>query len=184
MKGIYVAVLTAVFLAALIAVLVRYLLRGRRLAEKTWEDLLKQITWVDRDTIATIALDVVDEAGHPKSPDESFTLDPARIWTLLGGLKGLELIAHNCRVLVELASYVQTWYPEALIVAEQLRLNAREIEWHVNRLKGAAQTGNLQSSFAAYAQRAVVTYYVMTRHVLELYGQVGFPRLTELQQLL
>ena len=63
-------------------------------------------------------------------------------------------------------------------------LYAREIEWHVGRLKGAAETGNLQSSFAAYAQRATVTYYIMTRHVLELYSQVGFPRLADLQQAL
>jgi hypothetical protein len=92
------------------------------------------------------------------------------------------VIEHNCHVLIELATYIQQWYPEALVVAEQLRLNAREIEWHVGRLKGAAETGNLQSSFAAYAQRATVTYYLMTKHVLELYGQVGFPRLADLQR--
>ena len=70
------------------------------------------------------------------------------------------------------------------MVAEQLRLNAREIEWHVDRLKRAAQTGNLRSSFADYAQRAVVTYYLMTRHVLELYEQASLPELADLQRTL
>jgi hypothetical protein len=67
-------------------------------------------------------------------------------------------------------------------VAEQLRLNAREIEWHIGRLKGAAQTGNLESSFADYAQRAAVIYYLMTKHVLSLYEQARLPELAELQQ--
>jgi len=92
------------------------------------------------------------------------------------------VLERNCQVLVDLAAYVQRTYPEALMVAEQLRLNAREIEWHVSRLKGAAQTGNLQASFADYAQRAVVTYYRMTRNVLALYDHAGFNRLAELQQ--
>jgi hypothetical protein len=140
--------------------------------------------WIDRDKIAMIALDVIEESGEPRLQDDSFALDPSRIWALLGGLEGLEIIEHNCHVLVELASYIQRWHPEALVVAEQLRLNAGEIEWHVGRLKGAAETGNLQSSFAAYAQRATVTYYLMTKHVLELYRQVSFPRLADLQRAL
>ena len=104
--------------------------------------------------------------------------------TLLGGMEGLEELEKNCQVLVELAAYLQRWYPEAVVVAEQLRLSAREIEWHVGRLKGAAQTGNLQAAFGDYAQRAVTTYYFMTRHVLELYDRAGFAGLAELQSAL
>jgi hypothetical protein len=181
-RSLYFVVLAALLLAALGAILLRYYLRARRSAESTWDDILKRLTWIDRDNVAMIALDVIEESGEPRPQEESFALDPSRIWTLLGGLEGLQVIEHNCQVLVELASYIQEWHPEALVVAEQLRLNAREIEWHVGRLKGAAETGNLQSSFAAYAQRATVTYYLMTKHVLELYSQVGFPRLADLQQ--
>jgi hypothetical protein len=169
-------------LVALATALIHSWLRARRSADSTWEDLLKQLTWIDRDAIAQIALDVVAESGEPRPQNEGFALEPSAIWSLLGGLNGLEVLEHNCHVLVELAAYVQRSYPEALVVAEQLRLNAREIEWHVGRLKGAAQTGNLQSSFANYAQRAVVTYYLMTRHLLALYDHAGFPRLAELQQ--
>jgi hypothetical protein len=109
-------------------------------------------------------------------------LEPSAIWTLLGGLEGLEALERNCHVLVELAAHVQESYPEALIVAERLRLHAREIEWHVGRLKGAAQTGNLQSSFVDYAQRAAATYYMMTKLVLNLYEHVDFPKLAQLEQ--
>ena len=184
LRNFYFVVLAAFFLAALLVALFRYRILARRSEEATWEDILKCLIWVDRATIATIALDVIEESGELRPEHDSFCLDPSRIWTLLGGLEGLEILEHNCKVLVDLASYIQRWHPEAVVVAEQLRLNAREIEWHVSRLKGAAQTGNLQASFAAYAQRATVTYYLMTRHVLELYGQASFPRLADLQRAL
>jgi hypothetical protein len=175
-------VLAGLFLATLVFTLVRHYVLTRTKADATWDDLLKRLSWVDRDNIATVALDAVDESGEPREEAERFALEPAAIWKLVGGLEGLEALENNCQVLVEMAAYLQKWYPEALVVAEQLRLNAREIEWHLGRLKGAAQTGNLQSSFADYAQRAVVTYYMMTQHVLALYNHANFPGLAQLQQ--
>ena len=32
----------------------------------SWEDLLKKLTWIDRNSIAQVALDLVDESGQPK----------------------------------------------------------------------------------------------------------------------
>lgn len=177
MRGLVFVVLVGIFLAALAAVAVRSALRGRRSSQATWEQLLARLAHIDREKIAAIAMDAIDDSTH-----ETFVLEPEAIWEMLGGMEGLERLEKNCHVLIELATYVQRWHPEALVVAEQLRLNAREIEWHVGRLKGAAQAGNLQTAFASYAQRAVATYYLMTRHVLELYEQVSFPELAELKQ--
>jgi hypothetical protein len=42
----------------------------------------------------------------------------------------------------------------------------------------------LDTAFADYAQRAVVIYYLMTRHVLELYSRTSLPGLPELQAAL
>jgi hypothetical protein len=182
LRNLVFVVLALLLLVTLVAVLFRHYLRSRRASRESWDDLLRRLAWVDRDNIAMIALDVVTESGEPRSEVHGYALEPSAIWTLLGGLDGLEALEKNCYVLVELAAYVQRWYPEALVVAEQLRLNAREIEWHVSRLKGAAQTGNLQSAFADYAQRAVVTYYLMTRHVLELYDHANFAGLADLQR--
>ncbi|HXE08756.1 MAG TPA: hypothetical protein VN612_12725 [Acidobacteriaceae bacterium] len=165
------------FFVVLCGLVVRYYLRGRRSSEATWEQLLGRLAKIDREKIALIARDATALSG-----EEAFALQPEAIWQMLGGMEGLELLERNCQVLVELATYVQRWHPEALVVAEQLRLNAREVEWHIGRLKGAARTGNLETAFASYAQRAVATYYLMTRHVLELYEQVSFPELAELQQ--
>lgn len=179
MRSLIFVVLVGLFLSVLAAVVVRYSLRSRRLSETTWDDLLGQLARIDREKIEMIALDAM-----PASGQESYALEPEAIWSLLGGMEGLELLERNCQVLVELAMYVQRWHPEALMVAEQLRLNAREIEWHIGRLKGAARTGNLKTAFATYAQRAVATYYLMTRHVLDLYEQAHFPELGELRQAL
>jgi hypothetical protein len=176
------AVPAVLVLGVLISLLVYFSLRTRRAAEASWEDLLKRLIWIDRDAVTTVALDALGDAEYARLGQGGFTLDPPQIWNMIGGMKGLEVVEHNCQVLVELAAYLQRYYPEALAIAEQLRLNAREVEWHVNRLKGAEQTGNLQASFAEYAQRAVATYYLMTRHVLSLYEQVSFDRLPELQR--
>ena len=184
MRDLYFAGLAVLFLATLTGVALHYFLRARRSAGTTLEGLLKQLIWIDRDKIEAIAMDAVAESGEPRPDDNAFSLDSSAIWSLLGGLEGLEALEKNCRVLVDLAAYLQRWHPEALVVAEQLRLNAREIEWHVGRLKGAAQTGNLQSSFGDYAQRAVVTYYFMTRRLLELYDRSGFAGIAELQSAL
>ena len=169
MSNLYFTISVYIFLVVLVAVLVRHGRRVHRAGDADWEHLLARIERVDREKIAAIAHDAfVDGADGPGEPQ--FQFDGATISDMLGGLEGLKILERNCEALIDLAAYLQRWYPEALVVAEQLRLNARELEWHVGRLKGAAQTGNLESAFADYAQRAVVIYYLMTRHVLELYS--------------
>ena len=177
---------TAIGLFVLTLVLIAgyYYFQSRRSSPTSWEELLAKLTWIDRNNIAEVALDLVDESGQPKVADDAGSLDPSQVWKLTGGLKGLEVLERNSEVLIDLAFYVQQWYPEALVIAERLRLDARELKWHVERLKGAAQKGNLQISFAFYAQRAVVSYYRMTRRVLSLYEAGNFSMLADLQKAL
>ena len=184
MSNLYFTISVVLFLVVLAAVLARYLRRVRRAANADWEQLLVRLEWVDRDKIAAIARDALGEDPSSGGGEPQLELDGDTIFAMLGGLEGLEVLERNCRVLIDLAAYVQRWYPEALVVAEQLRLNARELEWHVSRLKGAAQTGNLQTAFGDYAQRAVVIYYLMTRHVLELYSRTAVNGMAELQAAL
>lgn len=172
------------FVITLVLIAGYYYFRSRRSSPASWEELLAKLTWIDRNNIAEIALDLVDESGQPKVAEDAGSLDPSQVWKLIGGLKGLEVLERNSEVLIDLAFYVQQWYPEALVIAERLRLDARELKWHVERLKGAAQKGNLQISFAFYAQRAVVSYYRMTRRVLSLYEAGNFSMLAELQKAL
>ncbi len=161
-----------------------YYSRHRQSAQVSWEELFKKLTWIDRNTIALVALDLVDESGEPREAADAANLEPEQLWKLIGGLKGLEALETNSDVLIDLAFYLQQWYPQALVIAEELRLDARELKWHVARLQGADQTGNLQISFPFYAQRAVVSYYLMTRRLLDLYQAVNFSMLAKLQEAL
>lgn len=172
----------AIFLAVLTWIAARSYRRASKSSETNWDHLLRRLAIVDRSSIAEVALDVIDESGQRRRDEGSAVLEPDQIWKLIGGLKGLEVLEANCGVLIDLAFYVQQWYPEALVVAEQLRLSAREIKWHVERLRAAERTGKLESTFVMYAQPAVATYYLMTRRVLALYEHGNIAMLTELQR--
>ena len=173
-------------LIGLISTCAYYYYRGRRSfpREVSWEQLVQELSWIDRDRISQVALDLIDQSVQPQESKDATSLQPLQLWELIGGLKGLEVLERNSEVLIRLAWYVQRRYPEALVVAEQLRLDARALKWHVDRLKGAARTGNLQISFPFYAQRAVVIYYRMTRCLLDLYEVGNFSMLEDLQRAL
>jgi hypothetical protein len=182
--NLYFLSAVGMFVVSHIAIAGYYYYRSRRSSEVEWDDLFRKLTWIDRDTIAQVALDLVDESGQPRESDIAASLEPAQLWKLIGGLKGLEVLEKNSEVLIDLACYVQRWYPEALVTAERLRLDARELQWHVARLRGAAKTGNLQISFPFYGQRAVVAYYLMTRRLLDLYQAANVSTFADLQKAL
>lgn len=175
--------LAALLFVALSTASIYFIIKARRLAKDDWGAVLARLKPLNRENLASVALNLVDEEGHPR--DASWPeLEPAEIWNMLEGMSGLEIINGNCDVLIDLAFYLQTWYPEALVLTEQLRLNAREIKWHIERLRGAEKTGNIESSFAMYGQRAAATYYLMTQRLLHLYQATAFPRTAELQAAL
>jgi hypothetical protein len=170
------------FVTVLVAIAGYYYSRRPRSTQTSWEELLAKLTWIDRNNLAQVALDLIDESGRPR--EDAANLEPSQLWKLVGGLEGLEVLEKNSAVLIDLAFYLQQWYPEAVVIAERLRLDARELGWHVARLKGAAQKGNLQVSFPFYAQRAVATYYLMTQRLLSLYEAGNFSMLADLQRAL
>jgi hypothetical protein len=161
-----------------------FVLRARRSLRLSWESIVQRLVWVDPKIVSKIALDLDNAPGQPEGTSDQEGLDPSRIWDMIGGLEGLEKLKNNSQVLIDLAAHLQRWYPDALVVAEDLRLNARELEWHVGRLEGAAHTGNLEISFPFYAQRAVATYYRMTQQLLALYEQKNLSMLIDLQKAL
>jgi hypothetical protein len=183
-RSIYFVVVLAIVLVALGTAVAYYYLRHRRtrgLPYGNWESLLSRLSTVDRDKIALISHNLRNESQPRMIDGDDSDLDATQIWSLIGGLTGLEVMERNCAVLVDLAFYVQQWYPEASLVAEQLRMDAREVQWHVGRLKSAAQTGKLELFFSDYAQPAITTYYLMTQRVLALYEKYNLPGLSDLQ---
>jgi hypothetical protein len=178
--------LVGVFLLTCFLALVawHFLFRARRSSRLNWESIVQRLVWVDPKIVAKIALDLVNEPGQAEEVSGGERLEPARIWEMIGGLDGLEKLKANSRVLIDLATHLERRYPDALVVAEELRLDARELEWHVGRLEGAAGTGNLEVSFPFYAQRAIVAYYKMTRQVLALYEGIHSPFFADLERAL
>jgi hypothetical protein len=174
----------AIFVVSLIAIAAYYYRRARNSTQNDWDSLLNRLARVDRSSIAEVALDVIDESGQQRKDQGSAILEPPEIWKLLGGMEGIEALEANCAVLIDLAFYLQQQYPEALVVAEQLRLSAREIEWQVGRLRGAAETGKLAGAFPMYGQRVAAAYYLMTQRLLDLYQQGDPPKLAALQKAL
>ncbi len=161
-----------------------FFFRVRRSLRLSWEILVQRLVWMDPKIVAKIALNSANGAGQHDNTPSREGLDPAHIWDMIGGLEGLENLKSNSEVLIELATHLQRWYPEALVVAEELRLDARALEWHVGRLEGAANTGNLEISFPFYAQQAVATYYRMTQQLLALYEGKNSPLFADLQKAL
>jgi hypothetical protein len=187
MRTTYFFLVLSIFLLALLILVVHSYLRRVR-TEKypygSWEKLLGRLSAVNRENVALIALSQIDGSGQSRGTENDANLDGAQIWSMVGGIKGLETLERNCAVLVDLVFYVQQWYPEALAIAEQLRLNAREIEWHIGRLKSAAKASRVDKVFIEHAEQIVVIYYDMTRRVLALYEELALPGFVELQRAL
>jgi hypothetical protein len=166
---------------ALLAAVAWYYYRSKA-PETTWEILLSRLIAVDRNSVEKIALDAINEAGERRQDEYAMDLDPEEVWHLIGGLEGIEALEHNSKVLIDMASYVEKSYPEALETADELRLSAREIEWHVSRLRAASENGKLEILFHTYAQDAVASYYMMTRNLLAMYRRGNFEMLADLQR--
>jgi hypothetical protein len=174
---------TGCLIASLVAITLYSHKRARR-ASSNWHELLARLHAVDRSCLELIALDTIDESGQRRKDENARRLEPVEIWRLAGGLKGLELLEQNSLILIDIAAYIQRWYPEALDAAEELRRNAGEIEWHVSRLRRAQESGKLEGWFANYAQNAIAAYYLMTRRVLGLYESKKLPMLADLEKAL
>jgi len=184
-RSIYFLSFVAIFLILVLGYATYFYARYRR-REKypygKWDDLLKRLGPLDYDNLALIAQDPAFVSDRRVDDEED--MDPEKLWKLLGGMHGLEVMEKNCEVLVDLVFYVQQWYPEALLLAEQLRLNAREVEWHIGRLKAAVKAGKRRTAAADYIQQAVAIYYQMTQEVLSLYEQANIPGFADLQRAL
>src|SRR5271154_6776071 len=112
---------TGILVGVLISVVGYYSWRSRRSGQADWEELCQRLIWIDRSRITQIALELIDESGRRKEAADGPGLESSELWKLIGGLEGLEILEKNSDVLIELAFYVQQWYPEAVVIAERLR---------------------------------------------------------------
>lgn len=158
--------------------------RSRETSRASWKSLLAQLETINRSGIERIAQDLITDRGEFRAESCVSRLTPEDIWRLVGGMDGLESLERNSRVLIQMASYVHEWHADADEAAEDLRLKARELAYHVSKLRAAEHAGKLENWFANYAQHAVATYYLMTRRVVALYEDGPPPMFSEVQRVL
>jgi hypothetical protein len=166
-----------VCLLAILLVVVAVRSAKRHAASTDWNTLLGRLAQVDRVTISRIAH--TDEERELNSAEEE-----SEAWFGEVGWRGFEDLQNNCAVMIDMAHYIQSEYPEAVMVAEQLRLTARQIEWHVNRIRLASEAGHIEACFTEYGSRAICLYYGMTETLKVLYRGLGMPGSERLEILL
>ena len=157
---------TGVIFSGLLGAIAYYLWRRAQSSKRDWEQLMGRLILVDQKGIDRVALDTIEPSGRRRTDELARELTADQIWQMLGGLDGVEILEKNSHVLVEMAMHLQRWYPEAAVAAEDLRLQAKELQWHVERLRMAADKGHLEFHFASYAQNATVDYYLMTQRLV------------------
>jgi hypothetical protein len=167
--------LAVVLIVAILGIGGYYSWRIRKSTRTGWEELLKRLVAIDRNGVDAVALDAIEPSGHRRTDPSARELEPDRIWELLGGLEGVERLESNSRVLVDMAAHLQRSYPEAAAVAEELRLQARELEWHVGRLRMADEQGSLEFHISTYAQNAAIAYYLMEQRLQALCRRTNVP---------
>ena len=174
----------ACLLVALIVVAGSYYFRRLRASNRTeWDTLLGKLIAIDRHGVDTVALDAIEPSGQRRTDTLARELEPAEIWKLLGGIDGVKRLESNSRVLVEMAAYLQRSYPEAAVSAEELRLQARELELLVDRLKMADEQGSLEFHIPTYAQNAAIAYYLMEQRLQMVCEQMNVRAFRPLQEV-
>jgi hypothetical protein len=170
MPGFLFAALTLLFLAGLIWISWQILRVRAQREEASWDELLARLLPVSRAGIQEVANAFLDPTGlELDSRRAERHLGARDIWDFVGGIEGVKTMRRNAGVLIDLASYVRRWNPEATAVAEQLRLDANEIRNALFRINWARRRGRLAASFPIQASRAAAAYYLMTQRVCALY---------------
>lgn len=153
---------------------------ARRVSE--WDELLGRLARIDRARIARIAL--TEEKSADALATDHFGDLESELWFQEVGWQGLDNLKNNCAVMVDMAHYIQSRYPEAVVMAEQLRVTARQVDWYIDRLRLASEAGHLKACFAEYAERAVALYYGMAESLKLVYRELELPEREQLEAVL
>jgi hypothetical protein len=177
-------VATGAVLVVVLSLGTAYTWRLRTSHRRTWEELISKLVSTNCQDIETVALDAVEPSGERRSDALRRELGRKQIWDLLGGMEGIRRMENNSRVLVEIAAYLERWHPEAADAAEEIRLEARSLDWQTRWLHEAEKNGCLELHFHSYGQNAAISYYAMARKTMALFQESEASLLGDLQRAL
>jgi hypothetical protein len=157
-------VITALVTVLLGCALLHSYLTARRLARCTWDELVAKLHPIESKGVMTVAL------NHLVPQKDALELEPAEMWSLMGGLEGVQRMRENGRILVALASYVERWnFDEGIIIAERMRRDGLQLRRAVTQIMLATFLGRQQMRIPFYLHEVASSYYLMRQRLLVLY---------------
>ncbi len=165
--------------------LVRSNIMAAKLARCSWEDLVGKLHPIESEGVTLVALDYLEPGGRSGAAagNDQLRLEPETMWTMLGGLEGLQRMRENAGVLIALASYVERWnFDEGVVIAERMRRDGLQLRRAVTRVMIGTFLGRGRVRIPFYLHEAASSYYLMRQRLLALYraNHVGlYPLLAE-----
>ena len=135
-------------------------LQRRKLARRSLDDLLAQVTAVNRERMTEIAQIYL----HPAS--QQLRVEPWQMWEAVGGLAGLNHLYSNANALLDLAHFAEQWNDESgRVLSEMMRRDAVRVKRAIFRLQ-LAYVLRLRLAYAPFHLQEVIASYCMLRERL------------------
>ncbi len=159
------------------AVQLRWVFARRRLLARSWDEVLEAVEHVDFMGVRTVA------QCYLQPDKDQLRVEPNEMWTLLGGLEGINRMQKNAAAMLDLAVYAERWNDtEGPVIAEMIRRDAARLQSAVTRIQLTFFLGFGFVKAPFHVQEAAATYYLMRSRLLGLYanGHAALvPRLAE-----
>lgn len=154
---------------------IHFVSRRRRLAARSWDEVLGRVEQVNFEGLRSIA------DCYLQPDKDQLRIEPDAIWEMAGGLEGIGRLKANAAVMLELAVFAERWNGEqGPVISEMIRRDAVRLNRAVTRIQLVYffRLGFVRVPF--YLQEASAAYYLMRGRLLGLYhnSHIGLlPRL-------
>ena len=169
-------VLAVVLVAAIVlAPQLAAVLCRKKTLRRNWEELVASLEPVNLEGIRSIS----DMFLIPTK--DQLRLEPAVMWQMLGGFKGIHQLSRNAERMLELCVYAERWNCQGPVISEMIRLDAVNLNKAIRNIElaFALNFGHVRGHFAI--MEAAAHYDLMRRRLLGFYEQSHVGRLPLLQ---
>lgn len=157
---------------------VKFLIRRKRTLNRGWDELIANLEKVNFEAVR-------DVANMFLSPTkDQLRLEPAVMWEMLGGSKGLEQLRHNAAAMLELCIYAEQWDTQGRVISEMIRLDAVNLNRAIRRVELSSVFGLGRVRGHLALMETAAHYELIRRRLLSFYEQNHVGRLPALQQQL
>ncbi len=171
-----VLVLLTSLLVMIAAYQVRFVVRRRRLSNRSWQEIFARLEPIDLAGVRAIA------ACYLQPDKDQLSVEPATMWESVGGFEGLARLRANAAVMLELAVYAERWNEEqGPVIAEMIRRDAVRLNRAVTRIEVSlvSNLGWVRAPF--YLQEVSAAYFLMRGRLLGLYQSAHAGLLPQLE---